>query len=109
MYRLKGCPKCHGDMFLERYPNSEWCCLQCSFRQPLMPLTVLPYVGDPNLRPGGPEGVNSHARSQFYDDNMVKMQADYERFGPRRFYDLWDIGKGRWSKLQKRWREKVTA
>lgn len=36
MWRLKGCPKCGGDAFVEwDYGSGEWCetCLQCSCRR----------------------------------------------------------------------------
>ncbi len=48
MFRLKGCPKCSGDLYIDEPELRiyEECCLQCSFRRPLIPLAP--------LRPGGP-------------------------------------------------------
>ncbi len=56
MYRLKGCPKCSGDLYIDEPELHvyEECCLQCSFRRPLIPLAPLVFAKDANLRPGGP-------------------------------------------------------
>ena len=44
MYRLKGCRKCQGDMYLDSYPDQEWVCLQCGWRVPAEAIQQLPYV-----------------------------------------------------------------
>ena len=46
MYRLKGCPKCGGDQYIDE-PElhvQEVCCLQCGLRGPLEAIQQLPYV-----------------------------------------------------------------
>ena len=39
MWQLKSCPKCHGDVFLEK-DISGWYqrCLQCGYNKDMMPL-----------------------------------------------------------------------
>ncbi|HEY8491460.1 MAG TPA: hypothetical protein VIO14_10765 [Dehalococcoidia bacterium] len=35
MLRLKGCPRCRGDLFLDRDPlDAAWRCLQCGHQVP---------------------------------------------------------------------------
>ncbi len=35
--RLKGCPKCGGDILVDRAIEDEDICLQCGYRKPLAP------------------------------------------------------------------------
>ena len=40
-WRVKGCPRCHGDMFIDRDLDSWYeQCLQCSYRMEMKPLRV---------------------------------------------------------------------
>ncbi len=36
-WKLKGCPRCHGDVFIDRDMENNWYeqCLQCSYRREL--------------------------------------------------------------------------
>ncbi len=46
MFHLKGCPKCHGDLYLEgnELEDQEMCCVQCGFRKFVTPLALtIPY------------------------------------------------------------------
>ncbi len=46
MYRLKGYPRCSGDMCLE----DEWVCIQCGSRVPVKPVVRLPLVKNQGWR-----------------------------------------------------------
>jgi hypothetical protein len=47
---LKGCIRCHGDVFLEEgHDGSEFVCLQCGGRMPVKPVEQLPYLSTPTL------------------------------------------------------------
>ena len=42
MWRLKGCPKCHGDVFLEKDINGWYeRCLQCGYNRDTIPLVEI--------------------------------------------------------------------
>ncbi len=38
--RLKGCPKCGGDVLVDRAFEGEDVCLQCGFRKTLTPASI---------------------------------------------------------------------
>lgn len=46
-WRLKSCPRCRGDFFLDTDPdmNRGWHCLQCGYLKPLEDQPVLHYAG----------------------------------------------------------------
>lgn len=49
-WRLKSCPRCRGDFFLDTDSYSRcWHCLQCrylEYLEPLEPLSILHYAGN---------------------------------------------------------------
>jgi hypothetical protein len=58
-WKVRGCPRCHGDMFLDRDLDSWYQqCLQCSYRIEMKPLVVKEPVS------AGEKGTRKHAVQQ---------------------------------------------
>lgn len=58
-YLLKACPKCSGDLALDR-TDSTWSCLACSWQKP--PDDPLPLV--PNARFSGQRGKDARGTEE---------------------------------------------
>ncbi len=48
--RLKGCPKCGGDVLVDRAFEGEDVCLQCGFRNTRTPASVRDHPDQPTRR-----------------------------------------------------------
>ncbi len=60
--RLKGCPKCGGDVLVDHAMDDEDVCLQCGFRKPLVAAASRDYADRPNKR-AVVAGGRAHRRS----------------------------------------------
>ncbi len=142
MYRIGGCPRCGGDQYREP-DTGEWACILCGYRPP----TVRPVYHEDREMVGrgrlnakievlgvgvqcmrqGPLGVDTQARSRYYDANRAVMEREYDRICTMRsnaqtypelrfaadalaaFHEEYGLDSARWSKLRARWRRQAVA
>lgn len=60
--RLKGCPRCGGDVLVDHAMDDEDVCLQCGFRKPLVAAASRDYSDRPK-RHVAVAGGRAHRRS----------------------------------------------
>ena len=102
MYRIAGCTRCEGDQFLDRI-DDEWTCLQCGKRVEADRAVSLPPMKIPAL----PD--QSHNIKHYRDSHRDEMFQDWANMHRTEFFDTWSLTSSKWSKLQRRWREKVAV